>query len=111
MPQYKAPLRDIRFVLYDLLEIDKHYAKIPGATDLGAEVVDAMLDEAAKLVETVIAPLNRPGDEEGCHWTEKGVRVPKGFREAYKQYYEAGLGCMTGAAEYGGQGLPVSQQL
>ncbi len=111
MPQYKAPLRDMRFVLYDFLEIEKHYTKIPGGTDLSREVIDAMLDEAAKLVETVIAPLNRTGDEEGCHWSDKGVRVPKGFKDAYKQYYEAGLGCMTGDAEYGGQGLPVSLQL
>ncbi len=111
MPQYKAPLRDMRFVLYDLLEIEKHYARIPGAEDLTREVTDAMLDEAAKFVEGVIAPLNRPGDEEGCHWSDKGVRVPKGFKEAYQQYYEAGLGCMTGDVEYGGQGLPVSLQL
>jgi alkylation response protein AidB-like acyl-CoA dehydrogenase len=108
MPQYKAPLRDIRFVLYDLLEIDKHYAELPGAEDLTPEVLDAMLGEAAKLIETVIAPLNRSGDEEGCHWSEAGVTTPKGFREAYKQYYEAGLGSLAGDADYGGQGLPPS---
>jgi hypothetical protein len=108
MPQYKAPLRDIRFVLYDLLEVDKHYAKIPGAEDLSPEVLDAMIGEAAKLIETVIAPLNRSGDEEGCHWSDEGVRTPKGFKEAYKQYYEAGLGSLAGDPAYGGQGLPPS---
>ncbi|HKU42706.1 MAG TPA: acyl-CoA dehydrogenase C-terminal domain-containing protein [Polyangiales bacterium] len=111
MPQYKAPLRDMRFVLYDLLDIEQHYARMPGASDLNREVLDAMLDEAAKLVETVIAPLNAPGDAEGCHWSAEGVRVPKGFKDAYKQYYEAGLGCMTGDTEFGGQGLPASLQL
>src|SRR5262245_40605118 len=108
MPQYKAPLRDIRFVLYDLLEIEKHYARLPGAEDLSPEVLDAMIAEAAKLVETVIAPLNRSGDEEGCQWSPEGVRTPKGFKDAYKQYYEAGLGSLSGDVDYGGQGLPPS---
>jgi alkylation response protein AidB-like acyl-CoA dehydrogenase len=108
MPQYRAPLRDIRFVLYDLLDIEKHYARLPGAEDLSPEVIDAMLGEAAKLIETVIAPLNRSGDEEGCQWSDEGVRTPKGFKEAYRQYYEAGLGSLAGDPDYGGQGLPPS---
>jgi alkylation response protein AidB-like acyl-CoA dehydrogenase len=108
MPQYRAPLRDIRFVLYDLLDIEQHYARLPGAEELNREVLDAMLGEAAKLIETVIAPLNRTGDEEGCHWSEEGVRTPRGFKEAYAQYYAAGLGSMAGDPEYGGQGLPPS---
>jgi len=108
MLQYKAPLRDIRFVLHELLEVEKHYAQLPGGDELNREVVDAILSEAAKLVETVIAPLNRSGDEEGCHWSPEGVRTPKGFKEAYKQYYEAGLGGLSGDPEYGGQGLPPS---
>ena len=108
MPQYKAPLRDIRFVLFELLDMEKHYAQLPGAEELNREVVDAMLGEASKLIETVIAPLNRPGDEEGCHWSPEGVKTPKGFKDAYKQYYEAGLGSLAGDPEYGGQGLPPS---
>jgi alkylation response protein AidB-like acyl-CoA dehydrogenase len=108
MPQYRAPLRDIRFVLYDLFNVEKHYARLPGAEDLNSEVIDAMLGEAAKLIETVIAPLNRSGDEEGCHWSEEGVRTPKGWKEAYKAYYEAGLGSLAGDPDYGGQGLPPS---
>ncbi|MET0389214.1 MAG: acyl-CoA dehydrogenase C-terminal domain-containing protein [Polyangiales bacterium] len=108
MPQYKAPLRDIRFVLYDVLDVEKHYASLPGAEDLSREVLDAMLGEAAKLIETVVAPLNRTGDEEGCHWSPEGVRTPKGFKDAYKKYYEAGLGSLSGDPEFGGQGLPPS---
>jgi alkylation response protein AidB-like acyl-CoA dehydrogenase len=108
MPQYKAPLRDIRFVLYDVLDIEKHYAKLPGGEDLNAETLDAMLDEAAKLVETVVAPLNASGDAEGCHWSPEGVRTPKGFMDAYKQWYEAGFGSLSGDPEWGGQGLPPS---
>jgi alkylation response protein AidB-like acyl-CoA dehydrogenase len=108
MLQYKAPLRDIRFVLHELLDVEKHYAQLPGGDELNREVVDAMLSEAAKLIETVIAPLNRSGDEEGCHWSPEGVRTPKGFKEAYKQYYEAGLGGLSGDPDFGGQGLPPS---
>jgi alkylation response protein AidB-like acyl-CoA dehydrogenase len=108
MLQYKAPLRDIRFVLHELLEVEMHYAQLPGAEELNREVVDAMLSEAAKLIETVVAPLNRSGDEEGCHWSPEGVRTPKGFKEAYKQYYEAGLGGLAWDPDYGGQGLPPS---
>ncbi len=111
MPQYKAPLRDIRFVLYDLLDIEKHYSTLPGATDLNAELIDATVSEAAKLIETVIAPLNRSGDEESCHWSAEGVRTPKGFKEAYKQYCDAGFCAISADPEYGGQGLPPSLQL
>jgi len=108
MPQYKAPLRDIRFVLFDLLDVEKHYSTLQGAEDLSREVLEAMLGEAAKLIETVVAPLNRSGDEEGCHWSPEGVRTPRGFKEAYQQYYAAGLGSLAGDPEYGGQGLPPS---
>jgi hypothetical protein len=108
MPQYKAPLRDIRFVLNDLLQVEKHYARLPGAEDLSSEVVDAMLGEAAKLIETTVAPLNRSGDEEGCTWSPEGVKTPKGFKEAYKQYCEAGFTSIAADPEYGGQGLPPS---
>ena len=108
MPQYKAPLRDIRFVLYELLDVEKHYARLPGGADLNRELVDAMLGEAAKLIEGVVAPLNRSGDEEGCTWSPEGVRTPKGFKEAYKKYCEAGFTSIAADPAYGGQGLPPS---
>ncbi len=108
MPQYKAPLRDIRFVLHELLEVEKHYARLPGGADLNEELVDAMLGEAAKLIETVVAPLNRSGDEEGCTWSAEGVRTPKGFKAAYKQYCDAGFTSLSADPEFGGQGLPPS---
>jgi len=111
MPQYKAPLRDIRFVLYDLLDIEKHYATLSGAEDLSREVIDAIVGETAKLVETVIAPLNRTGDEEGCQWSPEGVRTPRGFKAAYDQFYEQGVGGLAADPAYGGQGLPPSLQL
>jgi alkylation response protein AidB-like acyl-CoA dehydrogenase len=108
MPQYKAPLRDIRFVLYELLDVEKHYARLPGGADLNRELIDAMLGEAAKLIEGVVAPLNRSGDEEGCTWSPEGVKTPKGFKEAYKKYCEAGFTSIAADPAYGGQGLPPS---
>ncbi|MDD9970329.1 MAG: acyl-CoA dehydrogenase C-terminal domain-containing protein [Myxococcales bacterium] len=111
MPEYKAPLRDMRFVMQELLEIEKHYASLPGAEDLNGEMIDAILGEAAKVAEQVLAPLNRSGDEEGCTWSEDGVATPKGFKEAYRQYCEAGLSSMASEPDYGGQGLPSSLSL
>ena len=73
MPEYKAPLRDMRFVLQELFGAEEHYKNIPGAEDLNDEMIDAMLGEAAKLAEKVIAPINRSGDEEGCTWSPEGV--------------------------------------
>ncbi len=108
MPVYKAPLRDIKFVLHELLDIDTHYKSIPGAEELTQDLIDAMIGETAKFIENVIAPLNHPGDEEGCHWSPEGVKTPKGFKEAYAQYCEQGILSMAHHEEHGGQGLPPS---
>jgi len=108
MPQYRAPLRDIQFVMHELLEVEKHYDKLENSKGLGRETIDAMLGELAKFTETVLSPLNRTGDEEGC--TLKGVEVttPKGFKEAYKTYCESGYNAIASDSDYGGQGLPPS---
>jgi alkylation response protein AidB-like acyl-CoA dehydrogenase len=105
MFEYKAPLRDIRFVLYELLDIESHYQRFPRTAGLSRDVIDAMLDEAAKLAEKVIAPINRSGDEEGCKLEGDAVTTPRGFKEAFKQYHAAGLGGLEFPSEYGGQGL------
>ncbi len=105
MPTYKAPLDDIRFVLNDLLQLS-NYANLPGFEDATPDLVDAILEEAAKLVEEVMAPLNQSGDAEGCRWEDGVVTTPKGFKEAYKTYVEGGWGGLTADPEYGGQGLP-----
>jgi alkylation response protein AidB-like acyl-CoA dehydrogenase len=108
MPQYRAPLRDIQFVLHELLEVEKHYDKLEDSEGLGRDTVDEMLGALAKFTEEVLSPLNRTGDEEGC--TLKGVEVstPKGFKEAYKTYCENGYNAIASDAAYGGQGLPPS---
>lgn len=108
MPDYKAPLRDIRFVRDEVLNYPDHYQGLPGCQDATPDMVDAILDEGAKFCEQVLAPLNRVGDQEGCTWSAQGVMTPKGFKEAYHQYVEGGWSSLSHDAEHGGQGLPES---
>ncbi|NMT65437.1 acyl-CoA dehydrogenase C-terminal domain-containing protein [Marinobacter orientalis] len=108
MPDYKAPLRDIKFVMTELLDSEQHYANLEGAEDATPDMVDAIIGEGAKFCEQVLSPLNRVGDKEGCTWSEDGVKTPTGFKEAYQQYVEGGWPSMTADPNYGGQGLPSS---
>lgn len=73
MPDYKAPLRDIRFVRNELLDYPSHYNSISGGEDATVDMVDAILEEGAKFCEQVLSPLNQIGDEQGCTWSEEGV--------------------------------------
>ena len=108
MPDYKAPLRDIKFVMNELLDSEQHYANLEGAEDATPDMVDAIIGEGAKFCEQVLSPLNQVGDKEGCTWSEDGVKTPTGFKEAYQQYVEGGWPSMTADPNYGGQGLPHS---
>ena len=108
MPDYKAPLRDIKFVMNELLDSEQHYANLEGAEDATPDMVDAIIGEGAKFCEQVLSPLNQVGDNEGCTWSEDGVKTPTGFKEAYQQYVEGGWPSMTADPNYGGQGLPHS---
>ncbi|MFQ6023287.1 MAG: acyl-CoA dehydrogenase C-terminal domain-containing protein [Acidiferrobacterales bacterium] len=105
MASYHAPLRDMRFVYYELLEPAQLHA-LPGYEEATPDLVDVVLDEAAKLCENVLLPLNRSGDEEGCHFEDGSVRTPRGFKEAYRIYAEGGWTSLIADPAYGGQGLP-----
>ncbi|MBL8548589.1 MAG: acyl-CoA dehydrogenase C-terminal domain-containing protein [Hyphomonadaceae bacterium] len=106
MPSYSAPLRDYRFIFRDLLHIER-YANMPGFQDASLDLIDQVLEEGAKFCEGVLAPLNAVGDEEGCvRHADGSVTTPTGFKDAYKQYVEAGWPGIGSTPEFGGQGLP-----
>ncbi|MDN6856821.1 acyl-CoA dehydrogenase C-terminal domain-containing protein [Pseudomonas sp. CAN2814] len=107
MPEYKAPLRDVRFLTDEVFDFTGRYEAL-GATDATPDMFAAILEEGAKFCEQVIAPLNRSGDEEGCHFDNGVVTTPKGFKEAFAQYVEAGWNGVSSDPEFGGQGLPPS---
>src|ERR1700761_2950075 len=105
MAVYKAPLKDIQFVMNEVLDVSS-LAKLPGYEDATPDTIHAIVEEAAKLCENVLFPLNRSGDEEGCHYENGVVRTPKGFKEAYQQFIAGGWTGIAADPEYGGQGLP-----
>lgn len=103
---YKAPVRDLTFILNEVLEIDR-YTNQPGFQDVSSDLVQQILEEAGRFSDEVIAPINHSGDKEGCHWAEGGVvTTPKGWKEAYHQMVEAGWPALTADPAYGGQGMP-----
>jgi len=106
MPIYSAPVKDMNFILNEVLNISK-YSNLPGYADATPDLVAAILEEGAKFCENELAPLNFSGDREGCTRGEDGsVTTPKGFKQAYKKLTEAGWAGLTSDPEYGGQGLP-----
>ncbi|KAA0684201.1 acyl-CoA dehydrogenase C-terminal domain-containing protein [Roseomonas genomospecies 6] len=105
MPIYKAPLEDVRFVLDEIVGAGK-LAELPGYEDATPDLIAQVLEEGAKLCEEVLFPLNQSGDGEGCTFENGVVRTPKGFKEAYATYIEAGWQGLSCDPAYGGQGLP-----
>lgn len=110
MPEYKAPLREMKFIADELLDFPAHYANLPVYADVATpDMVDAIITEGAKFCENVLAPINRGGDIEGCTRNEDAsVTTPTGFKEAYRQYVDNGWASLSSDVEYGGQGLPES---
>ncbi|MFL6535234.1 MAG: acyl-CoA dehydrogenase C-terminal domain-containing protein [Pseudomonas sp.] len=107
MPEYKAPLRDMRFLIDHVFDFHGRYAEL-GASDASPDMVSAILEEGARFCENVLAPLNRPGDEEGCHFDNGVVTTPTGFKQAFAQYVEGGWHGLAADPAFGGQGLPSS---
>jgi acyl-CoA dehydrogenase len=104
MPHYSAPVPDIAFVLHDVLEAEKQ--DVPGYAELERGLTSAVLQEAAKISEQVLQPLNVVGDRQGCVLENGVVRTPDGFKEAYDQIAEGGWIGLDADPEYGGQGMP-----
>ena len=108
MPSYKAPAADVSFLLNDVFRIDQ-YAALPGFADLSPEMLDAIVGEAGKLCEEQLQPLNLSGDQQGCTRDANGsVTTPKGFKEAFRAYVDAGWLSLAADPDYGGQGLPYT---
>ena len=105
MSSYVAPLKDMLFVINELAGLDE-VARLPGCEDVNAELVEAVLGEAAKFAQEVLEPLNRVGDKEGARLAGGVVTSPSGFKAAYRQFTEAGWNGLGGMIKFGGQGLP-----
>jgi alkylation response protein AidB-like acyl-CoA dehydrogenase len=106
MPSYHAPLRDMRFVMFELLDAHTVLNELPAYADLDIDTINAVLEEGAKFAENIAFPLNQSGDKEGCHFENGVVTTPKGFKQAYQQFGEAGWPALSCDTRYGGQGLP-----
>ena len=109
MPTYNPPLRDMQFVMHEVLNVVGDLKQIPKHADIDADTINAVLEEAGKFAAEVIFPLNVSGDTEGCvlDQTTHAVTTPKGFKEAYKTYVEGGWAALACDTEFGGQGLPL----
>ena len=110
MPQYNPPLRDMQFVLHEVLNVVDELKALPQHADIDVDTFNAVLEEGGKFASEVIFPINLSGDSEGCTLdkTTHEVTPPKGFKEAYKTYVEGGWPSLSADPEYGGQGLPIS---
>ncbi|MFK7161298.1 acyl-CoA dehydrogenase C-terminal domain-containing protein [Marinospirillum sp. MEB164] len=106
MAKYKAPLRDMRFVLNEVFAADQLWASMEATQEVTPDLAEAILEEGAKLTENELFPLNLSGDAEGCRFENGQVFTPKGFKEAYRALAEGGWMGLGGNPEFGGQGMP-----
>jgi len=109
MPSYTPPLRDMQFVLHEVLHVTDDFKQMPKHVDIDADTIAAVLEEGGKFASEVIFPLNQSGDEQGCVLDRDTheVKTPDGFKAAYDQYVQGGWPALSADPEYGGQGLPV----
>lgn len=108
MPHYKAPLRDMRFLMNEVLDYPAHYQSLSTGHLADPDTVNMILEGAADYCENVLSPLYQSGDDEGCHWDNGTVTTPKGYKEAYEQFVAGGWQGLSYPEQYGGQGLPMS---
>jgi len=109
MPSYTPPLRDMQFVMHELLHVVDDLKAMPGHADMDAQTMNAVLEEGGKFATDILFPINISGDAEGCQLDPQThqVTTPKGFKEAYKQYVAGGWPALSSDPAYGGQGLPL----
>ena len=109
MPTYNPPLRDMQFVMYEVLNVIDDFKQMPRHADMDADTINAVLEEGGKFATDVVFPLNSSGDAQGCSIDQSthAVTTPKGFKEAYAKYVEGGWPALSCDAEFGGQGLPL----
>ena len=109
MPSYTPPLRDMQFVMHELLHVVDDLKAMPAHADMDADTMNAVLEEGGKFASEILFPLNMTGDAEGCQLdqTTHQVTTPKGFKEAYTQYVAGGWPALSSDPAYGGQGLPL----
>lgn len=110
MPHYTPPLRDVQFILHELLQIQSTFQAMPSYAEVDVDTINAVLEEGGKFCAEVLFPLNQAGDQEGCHYDRDShsVTTPKGYRAAYQQFVEAGWPALACDPQFGGQGLPMS---
>jgi alkylation response protein AidB-like acyl-CoA dehydrogenase len=112
MQVYKAPIRDMQFVVHELHD-SASLTQMPGLEEVTPDLIDSILEEAGKFAERVLVPINASGDEVGCTYENGVVRTPAGFKDAYDQFRAGGWTAVAAKPEYGGQGLPemVNKQI
>ena len=106
MLEYRAPERDMHFLLFDLFKVQEEWRAMPAFADCAPDLARAVIREGGKLAAEVMAPINQEGDREGCRWQDGAVFAPKAFRAAYRQLAEGGWLGLSGNPRYGGQGMP-----
>ena len=109
MPSYTPPLRDMKFLLHEVLGVTEELRRLPKHADVDAATLDAVIEEAGKFASEVLAPLNLSGDIQGCTLDKatREVTAPDGFKQAYAKFVEGGWPALSGDPAYGGQGLPL----
>jgi alkylation response protein AidB-like acyl-CoA dehydrogenase len=109
MPHYTPPLRDMKFVLHELIQVVDHLKALPRHADIDAATIDAVIEEGGKFAAEVLAPINQSGDEQGCVLDKATheVTAPAGFKEAYAQFVAGGWPALSADAQFGGQALPI----
>lgn len=106
MANYRAPLADMQFLLRDVFDAESLFSSMPGTAEASEDLINAIIEEAGKIAEGLLSPINQTGDQIGCKIDDGVVTTPAGFKDAYKAYAEGGWAGLTGDANYGGQGMP-----